>query len=379
MERSLREAADICSSLVKLQTPQESLDYLVDRLNEFENVSIKKISFAKEHPNLIINIFKNKKKKVIISGHVDVGQIGEEEDWKYDSFSGKILQHDNDLIVYGRGSSDMKGGITAVLMASKNLLEEGSKIDYNIFIVLTSDEEVGGYHGIRKLLDHIPLADFCIIPEPTSMLYYCIGEKGVIRGNLFGDPISLEEFKMLAEDIQRSLPQEIWKNYPPALLHILARSEKMFEALGSYEKLREFHVYHEHVTNDRSEISIEIPYLIEKTPLLECVNKLESRLNKNKFQFFEFIEPNITSPNALICKVLERTAGEILGSPPLPIIAFCTSEAPFFRMCGIPTVLYGPGEMILAHRPNEFVRASRIVNCARIYENVIKFMQTFLE
>lgn len=363
----------MCSDLVQMQEPRHSLDFIIEQFREFPSmVSVKEISFSKEHPNVIIIISKGKgKKKVVISGHVDVGGVGNRDDWRFDPFSGKILRHHNDLIVYGRGSSDMKGGIVSALIALRRLLAQDKELDCDIYLVLTSDEEVGGYNGIRKILSYIPLPDFCIIPEPTSMVYYSIGEKGVIRGELSINSLSLQDFVSLSQEIRKCAPKRETLSRFPEFRKILHRSERLFGTLGSYEKLDHFHLFYEHVTSSKSEISLEIPYLDDKTPLIKCIEKLRNKLGGRNLEFFEYIEPNTTSPSTILCRLLEKNAYRIFRKKPLPIFSFCTSEAPFFRAYGVPTILYGPGEMALSHKINEFIRASRIVQCAKILEAVL--------
>jgi len=86
MDRGLKEAAEICSNLVQMQEPQDSLDFIIEQFRGFVDVSVEKVSFSREHPNVIMTIQKNRKKKVMMSAHVDVGEIGASEDWRFDQW-----------------------------------------------------------------------------------------------------------------------------------------------------------------------------------------------------------------------------------------------------------------------------------------------------
>ena len=71
--------------------------------------------------------------------------------------------------IYGRGSTDMKCGITSILIASKALAEFCSNFNGSIELSFTPDEEVGGATGVGYILRRgIAFPDYCIIAEPSS-------------------------------------------------------------------------------------------------------------------------------------------------------------------------------------------------------------------
>ena len=76
-----------------------------------------------DRPN-VVGVMKGKGKgnSLIINGHMDTVETGPGEFWKYDPFSGTI----EDGRIYGVGASDMKGGLSAALMAMKSLRKGGS-------------------------------------------------------------------------------------------------------------------------------------------------------------------------------------------------------------------------------------------------------------
>jgi succinyl-diaminopimelate desuccinylase len=85
-------------------------------------------------------------KTLVIYAHLDV--VPAEGKWDTDPF--QLVQKNGR--VYGRGVSDCKGSIAALLAALKALLEKGS-LKYNLSVLLTTDEEVGGYSGLCYLTD----------------------------------------------------------------------------------------------------------------------------------------------------------------------------------------------------------------------------------
>ena len=72
--------------------------------------------------------------------------------------------------LYGRGSSDMKGGLAASVAAVRCLRELGIRLNGNLIVESVVDEEIGGSNGTlaSRLRGHN--ADACIVPEPNGMI-----------------------------------------------------------------------------------------------------------------------------------------------------------------------------------------------------------------
>src|SRR5688500_10889647 len=56
---------------------------------------------------------------LLFEGHTDVVTEGERSDWKFDPFGAEVV----DGCLYGRGAADMKGGVAAMLLATRAVLE----------------------------------------------------------------------------------------------------------------------------------------------------------------------------------------------------------------------------------------------------------------
>ncbi|BDB66729.1 succinyl-diaminopimelate desuccinylase [Helicobacter cinaedi] len=120
------------------------------------------------------------------AGHIDVVPTG--ENWQYEPFSAKEV----DGYIYGRGTQDMKGGVSAFVSAICQSLESQSLADCMLSILLTSDEEGDGIYGTKIMLETLQkrslLPDCCIVAEPTSTHHtgdmIKIGRRGSINGTL---------------------------------------------------------------------------------------------------------------------------------------------------------------------------------------------------
>ncbi len=105
---------------------------------------------------------------ICFAGHTDVVPIGDAAGWTVDPFGAEI----RDGIMYGRGTSDMKGAIAAFVSAAARYLDDHGAPQGSISLLITGDEEGPGINGTRRLLPAViadgEVIDHCIVGEPTS-------------------------------------------------------------------------------------------------------------------------------------------------------------------------------------------------------------------
>ena len=121
-------------------------------------------------------------------GHTDVVPPGDLSKWKSDPY---CLQQDNGMLI-GRGTADMKGGIACFMSAVREFLEDGNTVKGSIKFILTADEEGDAVNGIRKIVDQDIFKDndldYCLVGEPSSSTeigdVIRNGRRGSITGHL---------------------------------------------------------------------------------------------------------------------------------------------------------------------------------------------------
>jgi len=118
------------------------------------------------------------------AGHTDVVPVGDAAGWTVDPFGAEI----RDGIMYGRGTSDMKGAIAAFVSATARYLADHGAPQGSISLLITGDEEGPGLHGTRRLLPAViadgEVIDHCIVGEPTSEDVIAVIVKNGRRGSL---------------------------------------------------------------------------------------------------------------------------------------------------------------------------------------------------
>ncbi len=110
-----------------------------------------------------------------LTGHLDTVPLGR-ADWSRDAFAGEI---DGDRL-YGRGSSDMKGGVAAIVVAAERVAALG-RGDAGLEVVLCAAEETGceGALALARENGALGRAGAVLVAEPTTN-QPCVAHKGVV-------------------------------------------------------------------------------------------------------------------------------------------------------------------------------------------------------
>ncbi len=307
-----------------------------------------------------------KRAPLVLLGHLDVVPIGKNE-WKTDPFSGSII----DGKLYGRGSSDMKGSVAAIICAAVESFEKDNPVG-GIKIILTAGEELGciGASSLMNSGYNIGKANAMIVGEPTSN-YPFIGHKGALY-------INAETRGITAHS---SMPE----------LGVNA----IYKAARAILKIEKYKF------NVKEDLLLGYPTL--------NVGKINGGQNLNsvpdKVDFTIDVRTTTKLLNNEVLNVLRYELGEDVKIEPIVNLnAIATSEDdPFVKMvyeaCHIdtshkgrkksapfltdasvikpwlgnpPTIILGCGEPSMAHQTDEYCFVDKIEELVKIYINIIK-------
>jgi len=102
------------------------------------------------------------------AGHTDVVPTGNAKSWNAGPFSGMVKNGK----IYGRGASDMKGGIACFIAAVSEFIKDQKKFKGSISFIITGDEEGVAINGTKKVVNFLKKKkekiDFCIVGEPSN-------------------------------------------------------------------------------------------------------------------------------------------------------------------------------------------------------------------
>jgi len=177
---------NLCQRLVKSSSYSGQEGKVAEELKKaFKELGFDDVVVDK-YGNIIGHIKGNKPgKKIVFDGHIDTVPVSNETEWKYPPFAAEI--HDGKI--YGRGTSDMKGAVAAMVCAAANFAEDTKK-DFagDIFVAGVVHEECFEGVAAREISNRIN-PDYVVIGE-ASQLNIKIGQRG--RGEIvietFGVP-----------------------------------------------------------------------------------------------------------------------------------------------------------------------------------------------
>ncbi|MGB9727048.1 MAG: M20 family metallopeptidase [Nitrososphaeria archaeon] len=354
---------------------EKELAQYLDELLRSLGLKTKILDFLPDRPNLFAEYkVKDEGKNFLFDGHLDTVPVGDPSLWTVDPFSG-ALKEDR---VYGRGAADMKGSIAAFIHALETLIDSGVKLDGNIRILLTSDEEISAL-GTKDFLGKGYSADASIVGEP-SCLEVNVAHKGVTRWKL----------RTLGKSTHASTPEE-GINAIYGMAKVLNELEKLAK---SYSISSREHPLlgkptlnvgtivggtKDNIVPDFCEITIDRRLLpgdsvedVEKE-FNQILSKLASQdpLLKFELKLYHSHNPAETPLKHPFVNLANLCVEKVLGVR-RPVKGFqATTEMSHLVEAGIPSIILGAGDIKVAHTVDEYVPVDQLVNCAKIYSLII--------
>jgi succinyl-diaminopimelate desuccinylase len=384
------DAGRICAELVAIRTEnppgitRDAIEYIRSLL-EGLGVRSTVIDNANGRANLITT---GKKQRLLLCGHVDVVPAMD-EGWTHPPFSGTIEEG----IVWGRGSTDMKGGCAALLAACDAILQKESELPATLAFVC--DEETGGEYGIRYLLAHnlISPGD-CLIAEPTPVRNPCIGQKGLCRlemkfsgtpghGSLY--PAVGVSAIMEALSFMQHINELHAREFPvdEQLKKIIQHSSEAFS--------KEFHISRGEEILQRLMFNPGVIRGGEKTNIVaqQCDLDLELRIPwgcdiptliadlkahapHGTIQSETVHNPSLTDPGCDLVSIACAEVQKVYGGDVFPIVQWAASDARHLRLAGFNVIEYGPGELSTLHAVNERISITSLEHASEIYQGIMK-------
>ncbi len=282
------------------------------------------------------------KPTMLLNAHIDT--VKPVATWTRDPFAPEI---DGDRL-YGLGSNDCGGGLTALLQAYRAGLRR--KREYNIVYVASAEEEVSGSEGIVRVLPLLPEIDVAMVGEPTGM-QPAIAEKGlmVIDGTAHGRSGHAARDEGI-NAINKALDDLIWlRNY---------RFERVSRLLGAVKMsvtVITAGTQHNVVPDEcRFVIDVRTNELYDNREVFDIIR---SHLHSDvKARSFRLNSSGIDARHPLVRRMTDMGMRPF-GSPTLSDQALM----PF------PSLKLGPGESCRSHSADEFICISEIAQAIETY------------
>jgi len=324
-------------------------------------------------------------RRVVFNGHLDTYPVGDPAGWTADP-AGEM----RDGRIYGRGSADMKGGIAASIAALAALAAQRAHWRGEAVLTLAGDEESMGPAGTKWLMDQVPHAtgDAAIIGDTGSPQVLRFGEKGFLwieveaRGRAahgahvhLGDN-AVERLMAALAGVQalRGLPVAA----PVAVRDAIAASRAISEPLagaGEGDVLGQVTVNIGRIEGGtstnlvpdlaRADLDVRLPVGVTAGDAAVALARALD-LPGISHRIVRWFEPNRTDPGALLVRTCAAAAREVTGREVAVNMRVGASDARWFRMAGIPTVVYGPTPHGMGG-PDEWVDVAELDQVARVH------------
>lgn len=303
---------------------------------------------------------------LLLTGHIDTVPLGKVE-WSRDPFAGEL---DGDRI-YGRGASDMKGGVAAMVLAALRLASEIAR-GPGLVLVLTAGEETG-HEGVKHLAcvpDALGPVGAIIVGEPTEN-YPLVGSRGSLK----------LEFIVPGVTAHASTPE--------AGINAVVRAARLAAALDEYRfDIAPHPVMGRPTMNigylhggmnvnsvpDEARLGIDIRTVVgqdhdhiqHSLGCLACAGTQVRRLRETPLTW--------TDPHIEWVQQVYDIAAPYLGKRPEARIATYGTDGPWLSEATgrPPAMILGPGELSTMHATDEWTSLERTQCAVEMYTDIIR-------
>ncbi|WP_281018784.1 MULTISPECIES: acetylornithine deacetylase [unclassified Minwuia] len=379
MNRHTDSAIGILERLVGFDTTSRDsnmplIDWVAAYLEEHGVASIKVMDADGGKANLVATIGEQVDGGIVLSGHTDVVPV-DGQDWQTAPFT---LTRKGDQL-FGRGSSDMKGFIACALAAVPDLV--AAKLTRPVHLAFSYDEEVGcfGVHGIVDLFEAEGFKPaICLVGEPT-MMRVVNAHKGAatfitrLKGKevhsslthmgvntvIYGAEL-VGFIAKLAEERKQQVDPNFDPPYTTVHVGMMHGGTAVNIVPQDCEIVWEFRAVE---GDDGSDIKQRVQEFID-TDLLPRMRAVAPGADIVTEPIAEVVGlfPEKDGPAETLIKLLaQRNDTETVSYG---------TEGGVFQVAGISTVVCGPGDIAVAHQPNEFVDVDQISQCMDLMDRL---------
>jgi succinyl-diaminopimelate desuccinylase len=335
------------------------------RLLEGSGFACRYLPFQPGRPNLVARIGGNGRAPLAFTGHTDVVPLGTRE-WSRPPFAAEI----DGGRVYGRGTTDMKAGVAAFVVAAIRLaprLAAGP----GVLMLITAAEETGceGAFHLAQQTGALPAAGALIVAEPTSNRPL-VGHRGAFWLKARTDGVTAHG----------SMPDQ-GVNAVYKMAKAIARLEEFDFNVARHPVLGAPTL---NVGWTRGGINVNsVPDKAETGIDMRTIPAQDHGRLKEQLQ--SYLGPEVALESFLDVKgVWTDPADPWMGRVFAAVEAIkggkpAVEAAPYFTdaaaltpaLGGCPTVIMGPGEAHMAHQTDEYCEIARIDEAVAIYERLI--------
>ena len=327
---------------------------------------------------------------VHFNSHTDVVEVG--HGWTRDPFGGEV----EDDKIYGRGACDMKGGLAASIIAAEAFVAEHPDYAGAIEISGTADEESGGYGGVAYLAEQgwfdPKRVQHVIIPEPLNKDRICLGHRGgwwaeietkgeIAHGSMpFLGDCAVRHMGAVLHAFEETLYPAMAARWTemPVVPEGARQSTMNINSVhgGQPEQASDYTGLPAHCVPDSCRIVIDRRFLMEepieevRQEVIDLLEDLKSRRENFDYEIREInrVIPSMTDKTAPIVTTVHDAIRDVLGQNPTYVASPGSYDQKHIDRIGKlqNCIAYGPGVLELAHKPDEWVGITDMLDSAKV-------------
>ena len=330
-------------------------------------------------PN-VVGVLKGKSKgpSVILNGHIDVVPEGDVNKWTDHPYSGVV----KDGKLYGRGTTDMKGGNVSTLIALETTINLGIKLKGDVIYESVIEEETGGA-GTLSAIQRGYHADIAIVPEPSEMkifpkqqgsLWFKVTVKGeAAHGGTRYEGVSAidkgwlvyKKILELEEKRNKPLRKDPLYNHNPIPIPI---NIGQFNAGNFPSSVPEIATIEGRYGVAPGETLQEAKEEFRK--MLEGLAKIDDRFEKDPAIVTWggiHLPPGGCDLDHPMLEILKDKYEEVKNKQPILAGSTWGTDGGLLTQAGnIPSIVFGPGTTSMAHYTDEYVELDKVFETAEI-------------
>jgi acetylornithine deacetylase/succinyl-diaminopimelate desuccinylase-like protein len=317
-----------------------------------------------KRPNVVARIELQRSQTLLLTAHTDTV-----------SHEGMTIAPFDPVVkdgrLYGRGSCDTKASLALFLDLFLDALKEPERLKYNLVFAAVHDEEYS-FGGSRLLAASGVAADWAITGEPTS-LRVLYAHKGVCRFQVSTRGTSAHSALPWLGDnaIYKAAPViEAIKDYAAAV------EQKGHPTLGKATASLGVIAGGTTINTVPNQCVLKVDRrLLPGETLADVLDPLRAALAARNCAAevappFLFAEAVWNDPEAPHCRSL-LSACESAGTKPLLGTADYATDACMLQAAGIPTLVFGPGDIAQAHTADESIDIEEVLQARRISDSLL--------
>ena len=304
------------------------------------------------------------KKPVVFSGHLDTVPLGEMP-WTVAPFSGKIKEDK----IYGRGTSDMKGGVAAMVVAAIRATQQNP--DASVCLIFTAGEETG-CQGAAHLVKNYPdlgAARGIIIGEPTANIP-AIGHKGglYLKVTAKGKPAH-SSMPHLGDNAIYKAAEAVLK----LKKFIFHKNEDSLLGLPTLNIGKFRGGINLNAVPDHAEFTIDVR-TTTKSNHAQLLNQFKQLAGRDlTFETLVDLPAVASDENDAFVQLVYSACGISKAEKGFPKAMPYLTDGTVLQSAyiGAPTIILGPGQLEMAHKTDEFCYIKKIEEAVEIYTQII--------